>query len=330
MVGMALAKSLYAISTWTRTVRLVRQHAALRLALGCADESMVPSIDSCYRFTRKLRAFGSLLDRCIDHVIGSLATRMPEMGRDVAIDGSDMAAYANGQRYLSENGPEREKFSDPDASWGHRSAVSTQGRRVLRLQGPRRRLRRDGPAARVDRRDGERRRDELRAAAHRRRPRARVRRERRHRGQGLRQRAVPHRVHGSRHLPRHAAARDDRSQARRPSRPVVRARRVDVRRGRLQAPGDEVALPDRRVPARVPVGQGGSAAPARPPRVGAVTEAVSLPRRVEREFGRLKHDWALLPLRVRGLERVRLHADLTILAKLAFALNRARTAPRAA
>jgi len=46
---------------------------------------------------------------------------------------------------------------------------------------------------------------------------------------------------------------------------------------------------------------------------------------VEREFGRLKHEWALLPLRVRGVERVRLHADLTILAKLACAL--AKTAP---
>jgi hypothetical protein len=29
---------------------------------------------------------------------------------------------------------------------------------------------------------------------------------------------------------------------------------------------------------------------------------------VEREFGRLKNEWALLPLRVRGLERVKLHA----------------------
>jgi hypothetical protein len=45
---------------------------------------------------------------------------------------------------------------------------------------------------------------------------------------------------------------------------------------------------------------------------------------VEREFGRLKHEWAMLPLRVRGLDRVRLHADLTILAKLAIALARAR------
>lgn len=48
------------------------------------------------------------------------------MGRDVAIDGSDIPAYANGQRYLSKNGPERERYSDRDASWGHRSAVSTR------------------------------------------------------------------------------------------------------------------------------------------------------------------------------------------------------------
>ncbi len=51
---------------------------------------------------------------------------------------------------------------------------------------------------------------------------------------------------------------------------------------------------------------------------------------VEREFGRLKNEWALLPLRVRGIERVKLHADLTILAKLSCALGRARAAPLAA
>jgi Transposase DDE domain len=42
------------------------------------------------------------------------------------IDASDLTAYANGQRYLSKNGPERKRYSDPDASWGHRSAVSTR------------------------------------------------------------------------------------------------------------------------------------------------------------------------------------------------------------
>jgi len=45
---------------------------------------------------------------------------------------------------------------------------------------------------------------------------------------------------------------------------------------------------------------------------------------VEREFGRLKHDYGLAPLRVRGLSRVHLHADLTILVRLGQALARAR------
>ena len=44
----------------------------------------------------------------------------------------------------------------------------------------------------------------------------------------------------------------------------------------------------------------------------------------------MKHEWALAPLRVRGLDRVALHADLTILAKLACALSRARPVPLAA
>ncbi len=51
---------------------------------------------------------------------------------------------------------------------------------------------------------------------------------------------------------------------------------------------------------------------------------------VEREFGRLKNEWAPSPLRVRGLDRVRLHADLTIVAKLACGLARARAVPLAA
>jgi hypothetical protein len=51
---------------------------------------------------------------------------------------------------------------------------------------------------------------------------------------------------------------------------------------------------------------------------------------VGREFGRLKHDYGLAFLRVRGIERVRLHADLIMLARLATALSRARHAPLAA
>jgi len=51
---------------------------------------------------------------------------------------------------------------------------------------------------------------------------------------------------------------------------------------------------------------------------------------VEREFGRLKNEYGLAPLRVRGLERVALHADLVMLARLSQALARVRAMPRAA
>lgn len=45
---------------------------------------------------------------------------------------------------------------------------------------------------------------------------------------------------------------------------------------------------------------------------------------VERAFGRLKNEWGLAPLRVRRIERVRLHADLTLLSQLTRALNQER------
>jgi hypothetical protein len=51
---------------------------------------------------------------------------------------------------------------------------------------------------------------------------------------------------------------------------------------------------------------------------------------VERAFGDLKHGYGLAPLRVRGLARVQLHADLTILARLSLALARVQAVPLAA
>jgi hypothetical protein len=85
-----------------------------------------PSQWACYRFCRKLREHSHALADCLDSITSALRDEFPDYGVDVAIDASDLTAYANGQRYLSKNGPERERYSDPDASWGHRSAVSTR------------------------------------------------------------------------------------------------------------------------------------------------------------------------------------------------------------
>jgi hypothetical protein len=121
MVGMALAKSLYSLPTWTQTVALVREHAALAAVI--APDGDVPSVYACYRFTAKLRDHAALLEECIASVIRALKKRNPLLGWDVAIDASDMPAYANGKSRKYKDGPERtpEEYSDPDASWGHRS-----------------------------------------------------------------------------------------------------------------------------------------------------------------------------------------------------------------
>src|SRR5438552_10697210 len=121
LVGACLVKSLFALPTWTWVAALIAEHPGLQRALG-----ETPSVWAMYRFARKLRENRPALEACLDACTASLRVQCPDFGRDVAIDASDLPAFANGQRYVSKGGKERERFSDPDASWGHRSAVSTR------------------------------------------------------------------------------------------------------------------------------------------------------------------------------------------------------------
>jgi hypothetical protein len=332
MVGMALAKSIYAVPTWTKTVALVCEHAALRAAI-VGRNSDVPSVYACYRFTAKLRTYGDMLARCIDGVTASLHAHMPELGRNVAIDGSDMPAYANGQRFVSKGGRERadSEFSDQDASWGHRSAVSTRkggGYYGYKL---------DMAVCTAT---------DLPLAWN-----ARTARD----NESI-----------------HALPLIDTARARgfavetcamdkgydltaiydgcedRDVRPIIPLRETPgVKRGDHRAPTCDhgewrFAGTDYRRKAtkwRCPTGECKPASrwvkadrlhPLIPRETPRFTALYRRRAAVEREFGRLKNEWALSPLRVRGVERVRLHADLTILAKLACALAKARAVPLAA
>jgi hypothetical protein len=323
MVGMALAKSVYAISTWTRTVRLVSEHHALQAALGCEDG--VPSEWACYRFARKLREQGAMMDACIAAVIGELHKRLPQYGRNVAIDGSDLPAYANGQRYLSKNGPERRRFSDPDASWGHRSAVSTRrgggfyGFKVHAAVCTNTDLPMAWEVATASAAENGFALDLLDTA----------------RARGFKV-ATCAMDKGYDTNPIHDGCMD-RGVA-----PIVALRKTArVQRGEHKPPCCDhgewtFAGADYRRRAtkwRCPTGDCKPASTwVKADRLHPLVPRDSARSRklyrgrgaVEREFGRLKHEWALLPLRVRGLDRVKLHADLTILAKLATTLERAR------
>src|SRR5438105_8242906 len=126
-----LVKSLYAIPTWSRTARLIAEHRALADAIGGT-----PSKWALYRFCRKLREHNDKLADCLDRIAAALHEELPDYGRDVSIDASDLPAYANGQRFLSKHGPERERYSDPDASWATVRRCPPGRAAALRLSPP--------------------------------------------------------------------------------------------------------------------------------------------------------------------------------------------------
>ena len=325
LVGACLVKSLYALPTWTRTTRLIAEHAALQDALGGS-----PSVWACYRFTVKLREHAPILSACLDRVVAALAERLPGYGEHAAMDSSDLPAYANGQRYVSKNGPERERFSDPDASWGHRSAVSTRkggGFYGYKLHAAVCAVTGLPLAWRIE------------SARH-----------------GVALFALPLlAAMGERGLSPETCVMDKGYDSRaihdaceaqdcRPIIPLIRqhkARTLDdvptCGHGRWTFAGADFAR--KATKWRCPSG----ACQPKSVWIKADRRNPLVPRStkrwgdlycgrgaVERTFGRLKNEYGLKPLRVRGIERVRLHADLTALAMLAPALSRARAVPIAA
>jgi Transposase DDE domain len=331
MIGMALAKSLYALPTWTRTATLVHEHPALAAVIAPNGET--PSVYACYRFAAKLREHKHLLDACIAGVVKRVKEQVPDLGKDIAIDASDMPAYANGQRFASKGGRERsdDEFSDPDASWGHRSAVST--RKGGGFYGYRLHMavcsKTDLPLA------------------------WRVETARDH--ETLVVAPLLDKLHTFGIDPETAALdkgydnnRVYADCAERDIAPVIPLRETpDVKKGKDKPPCCEhgewrFAGPDYKRGAtkwRCPTGE------CKPASVWIKADRLHplIPREtlrwkglyrkraaVEREFGRLKGEWALTPLRVRRIERVWLHTDLTILAQLSRALSRKRAVALAA
>jgi transposase len=322
LVGACLVKSLYAIPTWTRVAALIAEHRALAAAIGGT-----PSEWACYRFAKKLREHKPLLDAALDRVIASLQAQHPDMGKQIAIDATDMPAYANGQKYDG-SGPRKKPFSDPDAAWGFRSAVSTRrgggfyGYKLHAAACAKTGL----PLAwRVE--------------------------------SGNRQEtlfALP--------LLDAVTARGFKPQAcafdkgydhhanyegcdQRGVRPIIPLRNIGkttpavptCEHGTWTFAGADFKRHAAKY--RCPTGECSPKstwvkADRVNPLVPRGTKRFSQLYRgraaVEREFGRLKNEYGLTPLRVRGLERVALHADLVMLARLSVALARARAVPIAA
>jgi hypothetical protein len=321
LLGACLVRSLYAIPTWTRTVRLIAEHAALQTALGGA-----PSEWACYRFAKKLRENRPALNACLDALAASLRAQYPDMGREIAIDATDLPAYANGQKYDG-SGERRKPFSDPDAAWGFRSAVSTRrggGFYGYKLHAAACAVTGLPLAWRIE--SGNRQETAfalpLLDAA---------------RARGFSPEACAF-DKGYDHKANYEGCEV------RDVRPIIPMRKTgkahepiacehgvwtfagaDFKRGasKWRCPTGECqpkstwVKADRRNPL----------VPRETRRWRSLYRGRAA---VEREFGRLKNEYGLAPLRVRGIERVALHADLVMLARLSQALSRARAVPLAA
>lgn len=327
-IGAVLVKGLYCIPFWSRTIRFVEEHQALREAIGCTgsgEPDGVPSEDSLRRFREKLMDHGDILENCLDQVVASLKEQNPEMGTDLAIDASDMPAYANGQRDIGEV-KEPKRFSDSDATWGRRSAISTRkggsfygyrlhlsvcvatGLPVSWLVEPANVYEGWQVASLLD--------------------------EARRRG-AIADTAALDKGYDDGGVHTVCAERN--------CLPVIPLRQTTaVKRGDHKPPSCDhgewtFGGSDRKRGAskwRCPTKECKPAStwieadrmhPLIPYKSKRWNSNYRKRVAVEREFGRLKHDYGLAPMRTRGLERVKLHADLTILARLSSALARARS-----
>jgi len=249
----------------------------------------------------------------------------------VAIDASDLPAYANGQRFVRKGGPERERFSDPDASWGHRSAISTRkgggfyGYKLHAAVCSRTDLPIAWAVATAREHEASYAEPLLDALI----------------ARGFSpETCVMDKGYDTE--PIHAACEA------RNVRPIIPLKETgSVKAGKHRPPNCEhgawtfAGADFKRKAAkwRCPTGECEPKAiwrkasrlhPLIPRESNRFGDLYRGRGAVEREFGRLKHEYGLAPLRVRGLERVALHADLTMLARLSVALARARAVPLAA
>jgi hypothetical protein len=283
-----------------------------------------PSHWACYRFCRKLREHSDKLADCLDRIIASLAETLPGMGEHVAVDATDMPGFAHGQKYGG-GGLREEPCSDPDAAWGFRSAVSTRkggGFFGYKLHAPRARppvcRSRGGSRAATGTRHCSASRSWTPPANAASPP---------HRARSTRVATTTRSTRAARaRLPPHHSApqaRQDRPPECEHGRWTFAGADFKRKRTKYRCPTGHCQAKSRWIAAD-------RTNPLIPRGTGCWRDLYRGRAAAEREFGRLKMDYGLTPIRVRGIERVALHADLVMLARLSQALAGARAVPLAA
>ena len=106
------------------TVGLIeRLSASPRLRELCGFTNSLPSEATFSRFFKLLSSASG--DDFIAEMVEKLKARLPDLGDDVAVDSTDLEAFAN---------PNRKTIRDPDAEWGHRTAKAKSSKGVKKTE----------------------------------------------------------------------------------------------------------------------------------------------------------------------------------------------------
>ena len=100
--------------------RLLKRDKEVRMICGFSKDK-IPNEDAFGRFVRKLAGREELLEECFSGLVARLRELLPGFGAKLAVDSTDIEAYANGHR---------KSPSDPDARWGAKGAGHHAGPKV--------------------------------------------------------------------------------------------------------------------------------------------------------------------------------------------------------
>jgi len=122
-----LAGVVHRIPSVAELRRHLRTNPYLRLVCGITSVAKVPSESTFSRFLSRLVGNEHLLDECLENLIQRFAALAPGFGQTVAIDSTDIHAYARGKKSGA---------ADADAAWGAKGTKEGNSRKAKQANVP--------------------------------------------------------------------------------------------------------------------------------------------------------------------------------------------------
>jgi len=115
-----IAMVVLGLPTFASLIRSLQNNPVLAVACGITSDDGIPTKFAYSRFMGKLAQpkYVVMVKNIMRSLTRSLYTHLPDFGKSVAIDSTDIKAWANGAK---------KKTTDPDASWG--AKLDTAGKK---------------------------------------------------------------------------------------------------------------------------------------------------------------------------------------------------------